>query len=220
MPLIYAFVSRGTTVLADYTSYTGNFSTVAIQCLEKCPTDNSKFTFTCDRHTFNYLVDGGFTFLVVADEGYGRQVPFAFLEKVREEFQQKFADKGRTSPAHSLDKQFGPRLKMHMDYCMEHPEELTKVAAVQKKVDEVKNIMVDNIERVLERGEKIELLVDKTDNLRFQADKFHKTGRQLRSKMWWQNMKMKILVVLVVLILIFVIFLIVCFSGTNCFNRK
>lgn len=27
-----------------------------------------------------------------------------------------------------------PRLKMHMDYCMEHPEELTKVAAVQKKV--------------------------------------------------------------------------------------
>lgn len=64
MPLIYAFVSRGTTVLADYTSYTGNFSTVAIQCLEKCPTDNSKFTFTCDRHTFNYLVDGGFSELL------------------------------------------------------------------------------------------------------------------------------------------------------------
>ena len=29
--------------------------------------------------------------------------------------------------------------------------------------------MVDNIEKVLERGEKIELLVDKTDNLRFQV---------------------------------------------------
>jgi vesicle-associated membrane protein 72 len=37
------------------------------------------------------------------------------------------------------------------------------------QVDEVKNIMVDNIEKVLERGEKIELLVDKTDNLRFQV---------------------------------------------------
>ncbi len=62
MPLIYAFVARGTTVLADYTSYTGNFSTVAIQCLEKCPTDgSSKFTYTCDRHTFNYVVSGGFS---------------------------------------------------------------------------------------------------------------------------------------------------------------
>ncbi len=37
------------------------------------------------------------------------------------------------------------------------------------QVDEVKGIMVDNIEKVLERGEKIELLVDKTDNLRFQV---------------------------------------------------
>ncbi|KAK9830315.1 hypothetical protein WJX72_010959 [[Myrmecia] bisecta] len=219
MPLIYSFVARGTTVLADYTSYTGNFRDVSLQCLSKCPTDNSKFTFTCDRHTFNYLVDGGHTFLVVADENYGRQIPFAFLERVKEEWQAKFADKGRQAPAHSLDKTFGPRLKAHMDYCMEHPEELTKVAAVQKKVDEVKNIMVDNIERVLERGEKIELLVDKTDNLRFQADKFHKTGRQLRSKMWWQNMKMKIVLVLIVLILIFVIFCIVCFSGGNCLKR-
>lgn len=31
MPLIYSFVARGNVVLADYTSYTGNFSTVALQ---------------------------------------------------------------------------------------------------------------------------------------------------------------------------------------------
>jgi hypothetical protein len=40
-----------------------------------------------------------------------------------------------------------PRLKHHMDYCMEHPEELSRVAGLQKKVDEVKNVMVDNIEQ-------------------------------------------------------------------------
>ena len=27
---------------------------------------------------------------------------------------------------------------------------------------------------------------------RAQADRFHQTGRQLRSKMWWQNMKLKV----------------------------
>ena len=150
-------------------------------------------------------------FLVVADEAFGRQIPFAYLDKIKEEFQHKYAERARTALAHSLDKTFGwvsgllawptfsktrsyllvlcrPRLKEQMDYCMAHPEELTKVAAVQKKVcpvrlqrawllysveqkkhlqvDEVKNIMVDNIERVLERGEKIELLVDKSENLR------------------------------------------------------
>lgn len=219
MPLIYAFVSRDATVLADYTAYTGNFSTVAVQCLEKCPTDKSKFTFTCDGHTFNYMMDEGFTFLAVADEASGRPLAFAFLDKIRQEFLQRFADKGRTASAHSLDKQFRPLLKKEMEFCTEHPQELTKTAAAQKQVDEVQNIMVKNIESVLERGEKIDVLLTKSDNLSNTADRFQKTGRQLRSKMWWQNMKMKLLVVVLILVLIFVIVLIVCFSGANCIKH-
>jgi hypothetical protein len=35
MPLIYSFVARGNVVLADYTSYTGNFSTVALQVSQR-----------------------------------------------------------------------------------------------------------------------------------------------------------------------------------------
>lgn len=216
MPLIYSFVARGTTVLAEYTSYSGNFSTVAIECLQNVRNPEAKFTINCDRHTFNFLNDADFTYLAVADEVYGRQIPFVFLERVAEEFQTKFGAKARTAPSNSLDKQFGPRLKYHMEYCMEHPEEISKVAAVQRKVDEVKNIMVENIEKVLERGEKIELLVDKTDDLRFQAEKFHKTGRHLRSKMWWQNFKVKILLCIVILVIAIVIFLLACFSGGNC----
>lgn len=149
MPLIYSFVARGNTVLADYTSFTGNFSVVAIQALEKgAQGPNAKFTYSCDGHTFNYLSSGGYTFLVVADEAFGRQVPFAFLDKAKEEWFEKWVEKGPNATAHSLDKSFGPRLKYWMEWCEEHPEEVNKVAAVQKKVDEVKNIMVDNIEKV------------------------------------------------------------------------
>lgn len=220
MPLIYSFVARGTTVLAEYTSYNGNFNTVALECLQNLKNPESKFTVTADRHTFNFLVFEDFTYLVVADEEYGRQIPFAFLERVRDEFQAKYAEKGKTAAGHSLDKSFGPKLKAQMEYCMQHPEELSKVASVQKKVDEVKNIMVENIEKVLERGEKLEVLQDKTDDLRFQAEKFQKTGRQLRSKFWWQNAKMKLVVALAVLLLIVVIFLLACFSGgKNCTKR-
>ena len=62
------------------------------------------------------------------------------------------------------------------------------------------------------RGENLENLVDKTDNLRFQADKFHKTGVAIRRKMWWQHKKMILIVILILLILALVIFLSVCFS--------
>jgi hypothetical protein len=34
MPLIYAFVAQGTTVLAEYTPFHGNFNTVALEVLQ------------------------------------------------------------------------------------------------------------------------------------------------------------------------------------------
>lgn len=58
--LIYSFVSKGTVVLAEHTSYSGNFSTIAIQCLQKLPASSSKYTYSCDGHTFNFLLDSGF----------------------------------------------------------------------------------------------------------------------------------------------------------------
>ena len=49
-------------VLASYTPYSGNFETVAIECLQKLETSvDKKFTIACDRHTFNFLVNNGFS---------------------------------------------------------------------------------------------------------------------------------------------------------------
>ncbi|CAK9192603.1 unnamed protein product [Sphagnum troendelagicum] len=58
--LIYSFVASGANVLAEYTAFNGNFSTIAVQCLQKLLANNNKFTYTCDHHTFNYLVDDGY----------------------------------------------------------------------------------------------------------------------------------------------------------------
>ena len=60
-PLIYAFVARGTVILSEYTEFSGNFNSIAFQCLQKLPSTNNKFTYNCDAHTFNYLVDNGFS---------------------------------------------------------------------------------------------------------------------------------------------------------------
>ncbi|CAN6445465.1 unnamed protein product [Victoria cruziana] len=212
--LIYSFVSKGAVVLAEHTSFTGNFSTIAIQCLQKLPSNSNKFTYSCDGHTFNYLVDNGFVFLVVADEAVGRSLPFVFLERVRDDFKQRYEasiGSGSSHPledddedddlfedrfniAYNLDREFGPKLKEHMNYCMSHPEEMSKLSKLKAQITEVKGIMMDNIEKVLDRGEKIELLVDKTESLQFQADNFQRQGRQLRRRMWLHNLRLKLMV--------------------------
>ena len=100
-------------------------------------------TFTCDGHTFNFLQDGEYTYLVVADEAYGRQIPFACLERVKDEFKSQYGDRARDAIAHALDRSFGPRIKAQMEYCANNPDELSKVSRVQAQVSEVKNIMMD-----------------------------------------------------------------------------
>ncbi|CAK7325219.1 unnamed protein product [Dovyalis caffra] len=231
--LIYSFVAKGNVVLAEHTSYLGNFSTIAVQCLQKLPSNSSKYTYSCDGHTFNFFLDDGFVFLVVADESVGRGVPFVFLERVKDDFKQRYgasikneahplADdddddlfEDRFGIAYNLDREFGPRLKEHMQYCMNHPEEISKLSKLKAQITEVKGIMMDNIEKVLDRGEKIELLVDKTENLQFQADSFQRQGRQLRRKMWFQNLQMKLIVGGTVLVLILILWMFVC-GGFKC----
>ncbi|KAK1426377.1 hypothetical protein QVD17_15048 [Tagetes erecta] len=209
--LIYSFVARGTVIIAEYTEFKGNFTTVASQCLQKLPENNNRFTYDCDGHTFNYLMDNGYTFCVVAVESVGKTLPMGFLERVKDDFNKKYAGgKASTAAAKSLSKSFGPKMKEQMKYCVAHPEEIDKIAKVKAQVSEVKGVMLDNIEKVLDRGEKIELLVDKTDNLRNQANDFKKQGTKMKRKMWIQNMKIKMIVASIVLLLILMVVLSIC----------
>ncbi|KAG4907053.1 hypothetical protein JHK82_055717 [Glycine max] len=227
--LIYSFVARGTMVLAEYSEFSGNFNTIASQCLQKLPSSNNRFTYNCDGHTFNYLVENGFTYCVVAIESAGRQLPIAFLERVKDEFSKKYGGgKAATASANSLNREFGPKLKQQMQYCVDHPEEINKLAKVKAQVSEVKGVMMENIEkarliykmallRVLDRGEKIEMLVDKTDNLRSQAQDFRTQGTKVKRKMWVQNMKMKLIVFGIAVALILIMFMSIC-RGFSCLH--
>ncbi|PHT32784.1 hypothetical protein CQW23_29121 [Capsicum baccatum] len=214
--LIYSFVARGTIILAEYSEFTGNFSSIAVQCLQKLPPSSNKFSYNCDDHTFNFLSDNGFTYCVVATESSGREIPLAFLDRVKDDFSKKYGSgKAATAGPKSLNKEFGSKLKEHMKYCCEHPEEISKLSKVKAQVSEVKGVMMENIEKVLDRGEKIELLVDKTDNLRSQAQDFRQQGTKIRRKLWYENMKIKLVVAAIILVLILIIILSVC-PGFKC----
>lgn len=84
------------------------------------------------------------------------------------------------------------------------------LASARREIDSVRDIMTENIERVLERGERIDLLVDKTDRLGGSAHDFRMRSRGLRRRMWWKNTKLMIMMVIVV------VFLLYLFIGMGC----
>ncbi|XP_027330208.1 vesicle-associated membrane protein 724 isoform X2 [Abrus precatorius] len=216
---IYSFVARGTMVLAEYTEFTGNFPAIAAQCLQKLPSSNNKFTYNCDHHTFNFLVEDGYAYCVVAKESVSKQISIAFLERVKADFKKRYGGgKADTAVAKSLNKEFGPVMKEHMKYIIDHAEEIEKLIKVKAQVSEVKSIMLENIDKVCLTTIVWNLLFSWTEGFpNFQAQEFRKKGTQVHRKMWYQNMKIKLVVLGILLLLVLVIWLSVC-HGFNCSN--
>ena len=50
--------------------------------------------------------------------------------------------------------------------------------------------MIENIDKVLDRGDRLELLVDKTANMQGNTFRFRKQARRFRSTVWWRNVKL------------------------------
>ena len=69
--------------------------------------------------------------------------------------------------------------------------------------------------QVLDRGERIELLVDKTDHLQSEAFTFTRDSRRLKRKMWWKNTR---LMVIILILLLLICYVIVCFACSPTFQ--
>jgi len=65
--------------------------------------------------------------------------------------------------------------------------------------------MRDNINKVSQRGERLDQLQDKTDNLAVSAQGFRRGANRVRKQMWWKDMKMRIIIGVTIVIIIAII---------------
>ncbi|MBW0466933.1 hypothetical protein O181_006648 [Austropuccinia psidii MF-1] len=80
-----------------------------------------------------------------------------------------------------------------------------KTQAIQAQIDDTVGIMRDNITKVAERGERLDALQDKTDNLAVSAQGFRRGANRVRKQMWWKDMKMRLFIGLGIVILLLII---------------
>lgn len=70
--------------------------------------------------------------------------------------------------------------------------------------------MVRNIDLVAQRGEKLELLIDKTENLVDSSVTFKTTSRNLARAMCMKNLKLTIVLIIVSIVILYIILSAVC----------
>ncbi|OAJ39373.1 hypothetical protein BDEG_23226 [Batrachochytrium dendrobatidis JEL423] len=204
MPIIYALVARGTIILAEHAITTGNFATITQHLLAKIPSSgataqaaggstssgsthaDSRMSYVYDNYMFHYL--------------QRRRVPFAFLEDMAARFIETYGDRSQTAISYGLNEYSKAIASLMEEYTHGNGD---KVTGLRGEIDQVKDIMINNIEKVLERGDRIDMLVDKTESLSQASFAFKKRSTVLRRSMWWKNTKLMVLLAAAVALLIF-----------------
>lgn len=80
-----------------------------------------------------------------------------------------------------------------------------RLQQTQAQVDEVVDIMRVNVDKVLERDQKLSELDDRADALQAGASQFETSAAKLKRKYWWKNCKMWAILIAVILILVIII---------------
>lgn len=65
--------------------------------------------------------------------------------------------------------------------------------------------MQQNIDKIMERGTNLGYLEDRSEMLSSNANDFQVGSRRLSRKMWWQNMKINIIIGSIILIIVVII---------------
>uniref|UniRef100_A0A671Y4I5 YKT6 v-SNARE homolog (S. cerevisiae) n=1 Tax=Sparus aurata TaxID=8175 RepID=A0A671Y4I5_SPAAU len=125
-----------------------------------------------------YVRNDNLSAVVIADTEYPQRVCFTLLDKVLEEFSRQ---------VDSIDWPSGnpetinyKALDIHLSK-YQNPREADAMTKVQAELDETKIILHNTMESLLERGEKLDDLVSKSEHLGNQSKAFYKTARKQNS---------------------------------------
>ena len=114
--------------------------------------------------------------MCMADKGVSMKLAFAFLQDIRKELLERYNQREiEAAQSYSL-KTFGSdTLKPKMNYYNDNPNLVVdKTDELFNKMNDLKEDMIENIESLIQRDGKIEIIAEKALNLSVVSNSFHK----------------------------------------------
>ena len=160
--------------------------------------------------------------LCISDDTDARyhNVNYSFLDDVEKEFIRNYsAYKITKAKAYEMDKKFKTSLGKLLHFYNENRTKMVrqgKVSDYIQRVDDVKDILGKNITLVMERGESLDDLVQKSDEMLQDVQVFHKRTSQLKKKMQMEYYSYKFLAVGFVVLVLYLAVGSLCGYGFQC----
>eukprot|EP01089_Gocevia_fonbrunei_P005031 TRINITY_DN15163_c0_g1_i1.p1 TRINITY_DN15163_c0_g1~~TRINITY_DN15163_c0_g1_i1.p1 ORF type:complete len:190 (+),score=20.86 TRINITY_DN15163_c0_g1_i1:213-782(+) len=152
-----------------------------------------KKTYVTTKFNFHYIMEGQFVYMVVCGNEVEQKLPFAFLNEIKTEWWKKYTESQCIeAPSYAMSIEFEPQLKTKMIYFS--GGSAAKINKLKANVDEVTEIMLDNVDKILKRGEDLEHLSERTKELESQSNSFMKDTNKLKRKKCKEYIKWQFIV--------------------------
>ena len=102
MTIIYSVIARESVVLAEHSTSSGNFKQISEHILRRIPPGDGKMTYVYDRYLYHYIAQDGLVFLCLAEDSFGRRIPFAFLLDIQSKFVDKYGDHAKVASTYEM----------------------------------------------------------------------------------------------------------------------
>jgi len=114
--------------------------------------------------------------VIITDQEYPVRPAFSLLSKLLDEFTAKVPQSSFSNPSAISFPDINTYLQKYQD-----PRHADNIMRVQQELDETKIVLHKTIESVLQRGEKLDNLVDRSTALSAQSKMFYKTAKKQNS---------------------------------------
>ncbi|PAV65574.1 hypothetical protein WR25_12277 [Diploscapter pachys] len=178
---------------------------------------NNNGKIEMDRFVLYYLVtiELGCPLILccIAEPACDRAIANKFLGKTQSDICQDepTLSAASTSGHMQLQQAVGPLLVSNMmeTNAAQPNTQDTRIKELRAQVDDVKQVMAANVEAILERGERLDSIQRRTDELNANSANFKMTARRVQRKMCMMNAKWTIVSVVVGLIILAIIILLI-----------
>lgn len=126
-----------------------------------------------------YVRSDGLSGIVTTDAEYPARVAFVLLTQLLDEFTTTMGGSWKTMESSVESTPFPPLEQYLVKY--QNPASADKVTKIQNDLEETTTILHKTIDAVLERGVKLDSLVEKSDDLSRQSKMFYKQAKKTNS---------------------------------------
>ena len=169
----FGYFTRGT--IAELIQF------AARQCVQRTQPGCRQTIDLEDRTPFSahtYVRGDGLAGVVMADKEYPMRVAFTLLTKELAAYEERVGASWKGAEAD----QAGEQDFLQRDIVQyQDPRQADKLTAVQTQLDEVRGVMHNNIEALLQRGETLDELMEKSHDLHSTSLKFFKEAKRVNA---------------------------------------